>query len=78
MDKEAGKHFCLQRPRSIQKAIDLVRHSQYITQAVDGSTVPKDRAVNLVSSSNDDKLSTFEKMLNSLSAQREKLTKPTP
>ncbi|KAH3834926.1 hypothetical protein DPMN_108259 [Dreissena polymorpha] len=61
MDKEAGKHACLQRPKSIQEAIDLVRHHQYITQAVEGNKVPRGRAVNLVSSSNEDKMTAFEK-----------------
>ncbi|KAH3746381.1 hypothetical protein DPMN_180788 [Dreissena polymorpha] len=52
MDKEAGKHACFQRPKSIQEAIDLVRHNQYITQAVEGNKVPRGKAVNLVGSSN--------------------------
>ncbi|KAH3705629.1 hypothetical protein DPMN_080706 [Dreissena polymorpha] len=78
MDNEAGKHACLQRHKSIQEAIDLVRHHQYITHAVEGNKVPRGRAVNLVNSSNEDKMAAFEKMLNSLSSQIEKLTKPTP
>ncbi|KAH3821827.1 hypothetical protein DPMN_123595 [Dreissena polymorpha] len=66
MDKEAGKHACLQRPKSIKEAIDLVRYHQYIPQAVDGNKVPRGRSVNLFSSRNEDKLASFKKLLNSL------------
>ncbi|KAH3876656.1 hypothetical protein DPMN_000504 [Dreissena polymorpha] len=36
IDREAGKHVCFERPRTIQQAVDLVRHHQYVTQVVDG------------------------------------------
>ena len=36
LDKEAAKHACLEHPKNIQEALNLVKHDQYITRAVDG------------------------------------------
>jgi len=75
LDKEAGKHACLNRPKSMQGAIDLVRHHQYISTAVDGKVSrQKNNSVNAVSSS-EDKISRLEKKLDLL---MEKLVKAEP
>jgi hypothetical protein len=36
LDKEAAKQSCFVNPRSMEAALNLVKHHQYITQAVDG------------------------------------------
>ena len=75
LDKEAGKHACLIRPKSMQGAIDLVRHHQYISTAVDGKVSrQKNNSVNAVSRS-EDKISRLEKKLDLL---MEKLVKAEP
>ncbi|KAH3825310.1 hypothetical protein DPMN_127184 [Dreissena polymorpha] len=75
LDKEAGKHACLNRPKSMQGAIDLVRHHQYISSAVDGKVSRhKNNFVNAVSSS-EDKISRLKKKFDLL---MEKLVKAEP
>ncbi|KAH3808449.1 hypothetical protein DPMN_136805 [Dreissena polymorpha] len=66
VDREAGKHDCFERPRAMQEAVDLVRHHQYVTQAVDGNRKSK-YAVNAVSGE-DDRMSRLEKMVERLTA----------
>lgn len=34
-DREAGKHACLEKPRSFKGALAMVKHFQYFSQAVD-------------------------------------------
>ncbi|KAH3796832.1 hypothetical protein DPMN_150407 [Dreissena polymorpha] len=41
IDREAGKHACFERPRSIQHAVHLIRHYQYVSQVVDGKKARK-------------------------------------
>lgn len=36
VDREAGKHVCLEQPRSMEDALDRVKHFQYISQASRG------------------------------------------
>lgn len=54
LDKDAGKHVCLEQPGSMEVALDRVKHFQCISRAVDGK---KKRAseenvvVNVVSTS---------------------------
>ena len=36
LDKEAAKHACFEHPKSIQEALNAVKHHQYISHAVDG------------------------------------------
>lgn len=35
-DKEAAKHACFEHPKNMEAALNLVKHHQYISQAVDG------------------------------------------
>ena len=35
-DKDAAKHFCFEHPSTMEEALNLVKHHQYISQAVDG------------------------------------------
>ena len=35
-DKEAAKHACFEQPETMEEALNLVKHHQYISQAVDG------------------------------------------
>ena len=37
--KEAAKHACLEHPKNIQEALNLVKHHQYISRAVDGQKI---------------------------------------
>ncbi|KAH3809713.1 hypothetical protein DPMN_138089 [Dreissena polymorpha] len=45
-DKKAGNNACLERPKSMREAVDLLRHHQYVTQAVDSPRKAKSYAVN--------------------------------
>ena len=35
-DKDAAKHACFEHPSTMEEALNLVKHHQYISQAVDG------------------------------------------
>ena len=35
-DKEAAKHACFEHPKSMQAALNAVKHHQYMSQAVEG------------------------------------------
>ncbi|KAH3779171.1 hypothetical protein DPMN_180650 [Dreissena polymorpha] len=75
LDKEGVKHACLNGPKSMKGAIDLVCHHQYISTAVDGKVSRhKNNSVNAVSSS-EDKISRLEKKLDLL---MEKMVKEEP
>lgn len=64
VDKEAGKHACLERPRTMDRALNLVKHYQYITQAVDGKRGRKsEHTVNAVGSGASMDEDRFEKLL---------------
>ncbi|XP_052273390.1 uncharacterized protein LOC127873552 [Dreissena polymorpha] len=67
VDKEAGKHACFGRPHSMKKAIDLVRHHQYVTQAVDGTGMSDSYAVTAVSGE-EDRLQRLERMVECLTS----------
>ncbi|KAH3893647.1 hypothetical protein DPMN_017796 [Dreissena polymorpha] len=67
VDKEAGKHACFGRPHSMQKTIDLVRHHQYVTQAVDGTRMSDSYAVKAVSGE-EDRLQRLERMVECLTS----------
>ncbi|KAH3716154.1 hypothetical protein DPMN_058873 [Dreissena polymorpha] len=74
IDSEAGKHACFERPRSIQHAVDLVRHHQYVTQVVDGKKAKQyDQgiAVNAVQSPCDVRLEKLEKAIEQLTCKFE-------
>ena len=51
-DKDAAKHACFEKPSSMEEALNLVKHHQYISQAVDGKKSRKgyDVSVNAVQS----------------------------
>ena len=36
-DKGAAKHACFERPTTMEEALNLVKHHQYISQAIDGN-----------------------------------------
>ena len=36
-DKSAAKHACFERPTTMEEALNLVKHHQYISQAIDGN-----------------------------------------
>ncbi|KAH3814715.1 hypothetical protein DPMN_143224 [Dreissena polymorpha] len=79
IDKESGKHACFEQPRTIQEALDKVRHHQYITQAIDGKRTNRSKAepsLNTVQSETDSRFSQLEKAIQQLSKQLEKLNLP--
>jgi len=79
IDKEAGKHACFEQPRTIQEALDKVRHHQYITQAIDGKRTNRSKvepSLNTVQSETDSRFSQLEKAIQQLSKQLEKLNLP--
>ena len=41
-DKEAAKHACLEQPETMEEALNLVKHHQYISQAVDGKKAKRE------------------------------------
>ena len=51
-DKEAAKHACFEQPETMEKALNLVKHHQYISQAVDGKKAKREyeASVNAVQS----------------------------
>ncbi|MEW8545915.1 MAG: hypothetical protein AB2693_20530 [Candidatus Thiodiazotropha sp.] len=51
-DKEAAKHACYEQPKTMEEALNLVKHHQYISQAVDGKKNKKatDISVNTIQS----------------------------
>ena len=57
-DKDAGKHACFEHPSTMEEALNLVKHHQYISQAVDGKQSKKrnDVSVNAVQSTLEDRI----------------------
>ena len=57
-DKDAGKHACFEHPSTMEEALNLVKHHQYISQAVDGKQLKKgnDVSVNAVQSTSEDRI----------------------
>ena len=51
-DKEAAKHACFEQPETMKEALNLVKHHQYISQAVDGKKAKREyeASVNAVQS----------------------------
>ena len=51
-DKEAAKHACFEQPDTMEEALNLVKHHQYISQAVDGKKTKREyeASVNAVQS----------------------------
>ena len=51
-DKEAAKHACFEQPETMEEALNLVKHHQYISQAVDGKKTKREyeTSVNAVQS----------------------------
>ena len=51
-DKEAAKHACFKKPETMEEALNLVKHHQYISQAVDGKKAKREyeASVNAVQS----------------------------
>ena len=51
-DKEAAKHACFEQPETMEEALNLVKHHQYISQAVDGKKAKREyeASVNAVQS----------------------------
>ena len=41
-DKSAAKHACFERPTTMEEALNLVKHHQYISQAIDGNQKRKE------------------------------------
>jgi len=74
IDREAGKHACFERPRTIQHALDLVRHHQYVSQVVDGKKARKydqEVTVNAVQSPGDVRMERLEKAIEQLTCKFE-------
>ena len=57
-DKDAGKHACFEHPSTMEEALNLVKHHQYISQAVDGKQSKKgnDVSVNAMQSTSEDRI----------------------
>ena len=51
-DKEPAKHACFEQPETMEEALNLVKHHQYISQAVDGKKAKREyeASVNAVQS----------------------------
>ena len=51
-DKEAAKHACFEQPETMEESLNLVKHHQYISQAVDGKKAKREyeASVNAVQS----------------------------
>ena len=51
-DKDAAKHACFEQPETMEEALNLVKHHQYISQAVDGKKAKREygASVNAVQS----------------------------
>lgn len=51
-DKDAAKHACFEHPSRMEEALNLVKHHQYISQAVDGkkAQIGTETSVNSVQS----------------------------
>ena len=41
-DKDAEKHACFEQPETMEEALNLVKHHQYISQAVDGKKAKRE------------------------------------
>ena len=54
-DKEAAKRACFEKPDTMEEALNLVKHHQYISQAVDGKKTKREyeASVNAVQSSSE-------------------------
>ena len=54
-DKEASKQVCFEQPSTMEEALNLVKHHQYISQAVDGKRQRKgaEASVNAVQSTSE-------------------------
>ena len=57
-DKEAAKHACFEQPKTMEEALNLVKHHQYISQAVDGKKAKREyeASVNAVQSPSEAKI----------------------
>lgn len=57
-DKDAAKHACFEHPSSMEEALNLVKHYQYISQAVDGKKAKKgnEASVNAVQSPSEERI----------------------
>lgn len=80
-DREAGKHACLERPKSMEEALNLVKHYQYITEAVEGKRYMKrrDPAVNTVEPVSEARVEQLiEKAINRLAATLQKANVGAP
>lgn len=69
-DKDAAKHVCFEHPSSMEDALNLVKHHQYISQAVDGKKTRRstDTSVNVVQSPSDSRV---EQLLEKIAAKLE-------
>ena len=80
IDRDAGKHACFEYPKSMQAALNAVKHYQYISQIVDGKNARKyreDITVNKVSLTSDEELEQLlEKIVEKLLAKTLKNNKP--
>ena len=77
-DKDAGKHACFEHPSTMEEALNLVKHHQYISQAVDGKQSKKgnDVSVNAVQSTLEDRIeqliaSALEELANKLQVSQQ-------
>ena len=52
IDRDAAKHACFEHPKTMEEALNLVKHHQYIFQAVDRKKAKKENeaSVNAVQS----------------------------
>ena len=60
-DKEAAKHACFEQPETMEEALNLVKHHQYISQAVDGKKAKREyeASVNAVQSPSEARVEQF-------------------
>ncbi|KAH3839837.1 hypothetical protein DPMN_113274 [Dreissena polymorpha] len=79
-DTEAAKHACLKYPSSEEKALNLVKRYQYISQVVDGKKDRRDRkdvSVNAVQASSEAKMEELKVSVLKEFARQMHITPPT-
>ena len=47
-DKETAKHACFEQPETMEEALNLVKHHQYISQALDGKKAKREYEASVI------------------------------
>lgn len=81
-DKDAAKQVCFEQPTTMEEALNLVKHHQYISQAVDGKRQRKgtEPSVNAMQSTSEAKLDQLFTTMKEISTKVSNISpsQPTP